>query len=77
MSDLSSIASTHLSGAHQQLVTAESAAREAEQWCQRAGQLRWESPAAAVFSRWLAELAANASANAAQVADLRVRSPSA
>lgn len=74
MTDFDTSANADLAAARAHFDQANAAAEQARDWCLRANTANWESPAASVFSRWLAELALNAHRTVDQAADLRSRS---
>jgi len=74
MNNINSSADATIATARAQLDQANAAAAQARDWCLRANTANWESPAASVFSRWLAELALTAHRTVDQAADLRSRS---
>jgi len=71
MTGFSSSPNNDIDAALRSIDGAASHAAGARDWCLRANTANWESPAAAVFSRWLAELAVGAHQGVHQVAELR------
>ena len=70
MNGLSYSANSAIEEGRRQASGAVIGATEAKDWCLRANTAHWESPAAAVFSRWLSELVLRSRQGVSQVGEL-------
>jgi len=68
--NINNTANLNLADATRRLTEARQATQAAQNWCLRANTAQWESPAAAVFSRWLSELVLTSRRATDQVADI-------
>jgi len=71
MNDFSNSAANEIAAAQGAIAQATAAAESARDWCLRANTANWESPAAAVFSSWLAELVLTAHRSTNLTSELR------
>jgi len=70
MTGLSYSASSAIAEGSRQAAAASATFGEARDWCLRANTANWESPAAAIFSRWLSDLVLRSRQGVNQAADL-------
>jgi len=71
MNSITESVTYEVEAANRQIELAHSEIKAGQDWCLRANTANWDSPAAAIFSRWLAELVLTARHNAQQLDELR------